>query len=41
MLASLPQDATDKCLQELHEAGYPDARVIGKVTQGPGKVQLQ
>ena len=40
LLASLPQGATDDCIRQLHEAGYPHARVIGQVTEGQGKVRL-
>lgn len=40
LLASLPQDATDNCIRQLHDAGYPHARLIGHVTEGQGKVRL-
>lgn len=40
LLASLPKDATDTCIQQLREAGYPHARLIGHVTEGQGKVRL-
>ena len=40
LLASLPTAVTHKCLQQLHEAGYPHARLIGCVTEGQGKVRL-
>jgi selenide,water dikinase len=31
LLASLPTDAVEACLKELHELGYKDAAVIGRV----------
>ena len=40
LLASLPKYATDNCIQQLHEAGYPHARLIGHVTDGHGTLRL-
>lgn len=40
LLATIPEAATANCIQQLHEAGYPAACLIGHVTQGPGRVRL-
>ncbi|KAL3145556.1 hypothetical protein ABBQ32_003381 [Trebouxia sp. C0010 RCD-2024] len=40
LLATIPEGATADCIQQLHEAGYPTACLIGHVTQGPGRVRL-
>ncbi|KAA6421181.1 MAG: water dikinase [Trebouxia sp. A1-2] len=41
LLASLPQDKADLCVQALHKAGYSEAAIIGQVTEGSGKIALQ
>ena len=40
LLAAVPEDAADACLDELRESGYPQAAIIGVVSEGAGRVRL-
>ena len=39
LLASVPADLADKCLEALIAAGYPDSAEIGRITSGPSLIR--
>ena len=43
LVAALPEELAASCLEELQQAGYLDAAIIGSVvsTKGAGKLRLE
>ena len=41
LLASVAENEVDSCLQDLHQAGYQQACVIGQVQAGSGESEVR